>query len=422
MSAGPERTLPADAGAPVPRDERVPVLDVLRGFALLGIVVVNLAAFKAPLAYRSPDPGALDEAARWLVSTLAAGKFYLLFSFLFGYGLSVQTRRWAGSAGTALRPRFLRRLLGLFLLGLAHALLLFVGDILMIYAVLGLVLLALRAAAPRALLGTAAALVGAHASLFLLAGAATGALAGDAGDAGDTDLYALSEPERRQAEAVMRAYRGSVTDVVGQRVADLPEALATGLLVQVPSVLAMFLVGLAAGRLRLLERLGEPASAPLLRRVQLLGLLVGLPGSVVFAALDASGTAWAVLGLGVLLLTAPLLTGLYVATIVRVWTSPAGARLLAPLAPVGRMALTNYLLESLLAALVFTGYGLGWFGRVGPATGLLVAAAIWLVLLPWSRWWLARFDLGPAEWLLRSFTYRRRLPLRRQGPLPAGRG
>ena len=147
------------------------MIDVLRGFALLGILVVNMAAFRAPPVFGEADAGALDRVATFLIAFGFEQKFYVLFSFLFGYGLSEQMAR-AAARGARFIPRFLRRLLGLFLIGLAHALLLFTGDILVTYALLGVVLLLMRNARDRVLLGVAAGLVALTALLFVLGGTA----------------------------------------------------------------------------------------------------------------------------------------------------------------------------------------------------------------------------------------------------------
>lgn len=109
--------------------------------------------------------------------------------------------------------------------------------------------------------------------------------------------------------------------------------------------------------------------------------------------------------------TAPLLSAVYLTTLTLAWRSETVRRRLAFLVPVGRLALTNYLLQSLAGALIFTGYGLGLYGRVGPAAGFTVSLATFAAQIPLSAWWLRRFRFGPAEWLLRSITYARPQPL-----------
>lgn len=394
---------PVEAG-PIAGNERVLVMDVLRGFALLGILVVNMAAFRAPVFGEAGDLGLLDRAATFVIAFGFEQKFYVLFSFLFGYGLFVQMDR-AARRGVPFVPRYLRRLLGLFLIGLAHALLLFTGDILVTYALLGVILLLVRDAPSGVLLGVAAGLVVLTAATFLLSGTVFASSGGE--------VAALEAESGRSVQA----YRGSPSEVIGQRIGEYPGALGFGLLGQGPTALAMFFVGLWAGRRRLFERLDE--NLALLRRVRLVGLTVGVAGALVWAT-ERTASGFSLEGSFFVaaaadFLTAPLLSAAYVVTIALLYETPAWRRRLAPLAPVGRMALSNYLLQSLVASLVFTGYGLGLYGGVGAALGLALSLAIFAAQVPLSALWLGRFDFGPAEWLLRSFTYGRLQPLRSRG-------
>ena len=392
--------------APIAASERVALVDVLRGFALLGILVVNTGVFKSAGFGPAADAPPLDQLASGAILLLFTLKFYVLFSFLFGYGFSVQMAR-AAERGAPWVPRYLRRLLGLLLLGVAHAVLLYVGDILVTYAVLGVALLAFRRARSRVLVGVAIGLV----ALSALGVAGVGAVVSVLPASDTADVAREVEVDAARTEA---AYRGSPGEVVEERLRTWPAVLVFALLGQGPTVLGMFLLGLWAGRRRLLERIDE--HRPLLRRALVLGLVVGLPGSAAFAAATvASGfdfDATFFLASAVDFATAPFLTAGYVSGIALLHARPAGARRLAVLAPVGRMALSNYLLQSLVCSLVFTGYGLGLFGRVGAAAGLVVSFAIFAAQVPLSAWWLRRFRFGPAEWLLRSFTYARRQPLR----------
>jgi uncharacterized protein len=402
----------ATAQAPVAKGERVQVIDVLRGFALLGILVVNMAAFRGPIfSEAGAEAGVFfavpDRVAAFLISFGFEQKFYVLFSFLFGYGLAVQMGR-AAARGAPFVPRFLRRLFGLLMIGVAHALLLFSGDILVTYALLGVILLLLRNARDRVLLGVAAVLTALLPLVFIVAGTAFAALP-DGGVEPGFQAGALAE-----AESSVEAYRGSPTEVIGERVREYPGALGFALLAQGPSALAMFLLGLWAGRRRLFERVEDSLS--LLRRVLAIGLIVGVPGALIwatFGGLDgfAFGPSFLLAG-ATDFATAPFLSAAYVATITLLYRTPAWERRLGFLAPVGRMALSNYLLQSLVGALIFTGYGLGLYGRVGAAGGLVLSVAIFAAQIPLSAWWLRRFDFGPAEWLLRSFTYARLQPIR----------
>ncbi|MEV4808898.1 DUF418 domain-containing protein [Micromonospora avicenniae] len=371
---------------------RIVDVDALRAVALLLILVVNIGFFASGYSFHLvADPAHDswgDQAVRWLVELLFAMKAYLLFSFLFGYSFTLQLDS-AARRGVDLTPRFLRRLAVLFVLGVLHAVLLFQGDILTTYALLGLVLLAMRNVRP----GTAL-----RVAVLLTAGIAVVlALAAVAGTQLVTDPATALAAGQRSTEAL----QGGIGSVITEHVRQLPAMLGT-LLVQGPLALSAFLFGYAAGRRRLLTDIA--GNRHLLRRVQQLGYPIGLAGAVIFAS--GGGTA-NLTGLTVGVLTAPLLAAAYAATLLRFFQTGRGRRVAAVLAPAGRMSLSNYLGQSLLCVLVFTGVGLGLAGAVAPPLVVLIAVAIYCVQLAVSAAWMARFRYGPWEWLLRAWTERR---------------
>ncbi|MGW6216215.1 DUF418 domain-containing protein, partial [Streptomyces sp. NPDC055109] len=286
----------AGAGA---RGGRVVEVDVLRGFALFGILLVNAQLMADPYTAFGGGPGAsaLDRAAAWGVTATTTA--YQLFSFLLGYSF-VLDRRAAGPSHTGSAPRHLRRTAGLFGLGLAHAVLLYPGDILMTYAALGLVLYALRDLTPRAAVRVAVCLVAGLAVLLLAYGLLTVALTGPVTPA----QYAP-----RVADTVA-AYRGGFGSVIGAHLRELPSALGANLM-YTPDMLAAFLAGLAAAKAGLVERRGRDRAW--LRRTALRWLPVGLAGGAV-TAVCADGpldSRWFLVGHAVSLLTAPALTASY---------------------------------------------------------------------------------------------------------------
>jgi uncharacterized protein len=295
-------------------------------------------------------------------------------------------------------PRFLRRLTGLFLLGAAHAVLLFHGDILTTYAVLGLMLLAAHRVRPRTALIAAGMLTGLVA-LFMTLTALTDA--GPANDAAD----ALAAAQQSTA-----ALHGDPGSVIAEHLRSMPQMLLGLAFLQAPAALAAFLVGLAVGKRRLLANATRHART--LRVVQYVGYPVGLAGALVFAGTggitDLNGFA-----LALTVLTAPLLAAAYVATLLQIFHTGRGQRIAAALAPAGRMALTNYLGQSLICALIFTGWGLGLVGQVSPLTALLIAIGIFSAQLLLSARWMAQHRYGPVEWILRAITNAQRPAWRR---------
>jgi uncharacterized protein len=389
--------------SPAPPGQRLVDVDALRGFALFGILVVNIAFFATAYPWHGvEDPAfmsALDKGVRWTVALLFELKFYLLFSFLFGYSFTLQLDSTARH-GAAFTPRFLRRLAGLFVLGAVHAVLLFHGDILTTYAVLGLVLLAVRRSRPRSALIAAGVLLAVITTFMMLAGLSGAALTTDP---------AAAVAEGQQSTA---ALEGSPGSVIAEHLRAMPQMLAGLASLQAPTAMAAFLVGLAAGKRRLLADAGRRYRRGLWV-VQVVGYPVGLAGAV-FLASTGGTTGLNMFAVGTTVLTAPLLTAAYIATLLQAFHTRPGRRLAAALAPAGRMALTNYLTQSLVCALIFTGWGLGLVGDVAPLTAVLLAIGIFLVQLLASARWLARHPYGPVEWALRAVTNAARPAWRRE--------
>ena len=273
-----------ERGDVIQRQRRYPLPDQLRGLALLGIVFVNmpyLALTHGGLTPAAVVASPLDQILAFLIVALAQGKFYLLFSFLFGYSLTLLLKSRRPTSGVSGLRRYRRRLLGLGVLGLLHAVFLFIGDILLSYALLGLIL----------------------------------------------GWFAL----RRTRTALWGA----------------GAAYAAGVLI----------LGLVA-----------------------LGFI-----------------------------TAPALTASYVALA----ALNTQSRLLKLAAPAGRMSLTGYLGESLLLGVIFSGWGLGWYGQLSLSVTMLITFGVWLALDVFAHLWLRRFAHGPLEWLLRWWSTGQRSALGR---------
>ena len=388
--------------------ERQSLVDALRGFALLGILVVNIASFSSTYYGAGvPDPmaqSALERAVLLARTLVFETKFYLLFSFLFGYSFTLQMRS-AERDGKPFAPRLLRRLAALWVIGLLHAVLLYHGDILTTYAVLGAVLLVLRRRGDVFLARCAVGLVLATALFW----AGIGYLWTLAGDPSDTMLNAYAE-----ASVALTAYRGTPATVIVQHLRELSQIWWITGLVQAPTALAMFCAGFIAGRGELFADAG--AHRALFRRLLFWGLAIGLPGALAYAfpSIRLDNLVRESYGLVATLLTAPFLAAAYAAGLVLLMQTPRGRVLEDLLAPAGRMALTNYLLQSLVCAWLFLAYGLRWIGTVGPLAATAIAFAIFAAQLVLSRWWMRRFVYGPVEWLLRAFTNLVPPPMRRR--------
>ncbi|MEU1719698.1 DUF418 domain-containing protein [Nonomuraea sp. NPDC005692] len=369
---------------------RVQEVDAVRGFALAGILVANIGFLADPgyaLSGAMPIP---DGPVALAITAFVLTKFYIIFSFLFGYSFTLQMRA-AERAGASVRARTLRRCLALFVIGLAHGLLLWIGDILTLYAALGVVLLALRGLRPRTAVIAGSSIIGAL-TLLWLALAWLSTLDPAAGQPVAADPAA--------AARVLGLATGGPLDFLTMQTELYPPLVAMIWLFQGPTALAMFLFGLAAGKSRLLEDVGRRPR--LLSRVQWAGFGVGLPGGLLYAWTSGRTGAVELLGGAVNTLTSILLAAAYVATLLRlIGRFPAAGRVLA--AP-GRVAASNYVGQSLLIALVFTGYGLALAGRLSPIAVMGVALVIYTVLVWASARWLRTHRHGPVEYVLRRVT------------------
>ena len=385
--------------APGPRPERVEVLDVLRGFAIFGINIVNLMLMAWPTMGRAPWTTTADQIASTAITIFAAGKFYTLFSFLFGFGFAVQLTRFEARGLPVVRT-YLRRVAGLLLIGVLHALLIWWGDVLHYYAILGLVLLLLHKQPPRVVLRAAVAVL-----LVALAFTVVHTIVRGGAQRSPAERAAA----QKVGQETIRTYlEGSYAETIvmrGREAIHIQRRAGPAFAIH---VLAMFLFGFFAGRAGFFRN--PERDRPILKELFAWGMIVGLAGNIALALLRKDP------GLSRFLqpLVTPLLAAGYASGLALLFYRERWKRILAPVAAVGRMALTNYLFQSVVGALLFYGYGLGLYAKVGPAKGLLITCAIYAVQLPLSVWWLRRFEFGPVDWVLRCITYWRVMPIRKR--------
>ena len=399
---------------PTGEQERLPLLDVLRGASILGILLNNMGAFSGPsreLGFVAASGTAMDVVTTAIVLFFINGKSYLLFAFLFGLGFEMQLTRTT-ARGASILPSYSRRVLLLFLIGVAHAVFLWEGDILAMYATLGCGLLLIRTWPPRALL--AAALV-----LFSLSpvtewisyersfgNSATGSA-----------QEAAAEPPSTPAERAQAIYgHGGYIDVVAYRLEKLPDYAAHLWLNQALSGFAVFVFGLYVGRRRLLESIATRAD---LWRARMPWILAAaLVANSVYTVSFMQGHVRS----EILFLTlgGPMLCFVYVIGLGLSIGEPRWRARLTSLAAVGRLSLTNYVMQSAICTTLFYGYGFGMYGRLSTTATFLIGLAIFAIQMFVSSCWLKYFRLGPLEWLSRSFIYCRWQALLRTAP--AGRG
>lgn len=398
----------AEPPAPTAGDRRLVLLDALRGFALFGVLLVNLKSLSLygllPKAERNALPSAaFDRVADLATAALVDGTAITLFSILFGVGFAMQMQRAAGQPGHV--QRYVRRLLVLLAIGLVHAWLLWWGDILRYYAILGLALLPFARVSPRLL--AAAGIVVVVALPLALQPVVPSLLPTQVGSA---------ESAARSLAAFGSERWGEMLE--GNFARDLRMRIAVWIL---PAyVFGRLLVGVALGSSGVLQ---DPANhlrfwrrscrATLLIAAAIITLLFLHDHRELTTTIPWLKGEAGRLALRMLRNLAPLNLALfYLSAFVLLFQRPAWRARLGLLAPVGRMALTNYLAQTVVAIALFYGVGLG----IGPRFGMVGVCVATLALFPLqlaaSAWWLRRYRFGPLEWLWRSLTYGRMQPMR----------
>lgn len=409
--------------APVQTNQRETFMDVLRGFAILGIFIANLNSFswysasaKATGPYLLPEA---DHTMAFLHHMLIEGKFYSIFSLLFGWGIALQFKR-ADAKGINALPTVRRRLFFMLLLGAIH-LLIWPGDIVFFYAMLGFVLIPLRKFSNKTLLITGIILVLSPILLYWLKMTwpvlnYPAELLRKTGFQVDKALLNLKSEE----DFMNLMKHGSWWDQL--------KANITGFFFRynylfftsrVPKVIGMFLIGYVIGRSDFYKNITQ--NKKIVLWIIAGGLALGLPANYFLADYmsNDNGDYWQLKIKGLYqtlayaLGVAPLAMA-YVGLFMLSFQTRAGKKVLSLLAPVGKMAFSNYIMHSLIGNFVFLGAGLGYMGQVGPVYYTLFGVLVFICQIILSTIWLKFFNYGPLEWLWRSATYKKWQPMRKQ--------
>jgi uncharacterized protein len=398
------------------------LLDVLRGLALYGVLLANTAAWFSgrallPQAEAMQFMTPVNIAAAILLGIFVETKAMTLLTFLFGLGFSVQLER-AEAQGRSVLPLYFRRLAAMILIGCCHVTLLWWGDILWGYGLTGFALVLFRKSRPRTLLIWAIALV-----IVPMVVTAIPAVA-------ERLQHVLPAPPDEKAfrAEVLAAMKGDdrlhLMKMQVLHAFYFVSAIAGWYFTW---VLGRFLLGYFAGRTRLLH--DAPARLPLFRRLFGWGLGIGIVCAGISIArrfLMQRGTRPSPMIKVAFVLPVEIglvaMAAAYLGAVVLLMQRPAWRRRLMALAPVGQMALTTYLSQSLISTAIFYGWGLGLIGKAGPAICIPITLGIFALQIQLSRWWLARYRFGPMEWVWRTLTYLKLQPMRRLAPDALERG
>jgi uncharacterized protein len=400
------------ATGPVRPTERIITLDIIRGFALLGIFVMNMpymsGSFHAGADGAVLWPAWWDQAAERIRDVLFDGKFNSMFSFLFAIGFTIQLGRLEERQPGSFVAIYLRRVLLLFAFGLIHTCLIWAGDVLHIYALFGLLLLLIRGWADRTIVGVI--------GMCLLYPGFVSALRLLTRSSEDVERLVATE-QLHEASNNTAFGSGTFLDAARESTHETilfytdPGALPFTLWFYV-MIAATMMLGLLAGRHQWIQR--APEHLPLVRRVQWWSLAAGIGCGIIVAIGNVITVPFAPSPLKIVTSTCYAIARMslmlfYVATIVRLAANERWRRSLQPMAAAGRMPLTNYLMQSVIGTFIFYGWGLGFWGQVGYAAQLGLAFAIFFFIqVPLSVWWFRHFSYGPMEYLWRLLTYGRR--------------
>ena len=412
--------------SPVKAAEREIFMDVLRGFAILGIFIANLNSFSFYEPGLPDTPyllGKADRTMAFLHHMFIEGKFYSIFSLLFGWGIALQFKRAAANNVNAL-PTVRRRLLFMLLLGAMH-LLIWTGDIVFFYALLGFILLPLRKFSNKTLLITGCILILSPILLYWLKmewpalnypSQKFGQIGQQVGD------YFFPQYKDIDTREEFAAIMKEITwwDVLKNNLSGFFYRYSYLFHVsRVPKVLGMFLIGYVVGRSDFFKNLDQHRK--LVYIIIVAGLLIGIPANYMLAdqmenhmgdyfQMKMNGlyqTIWYAIGVVPL---AMAYTGIFML----LFKNLTGKKILSPLAPVGKMAFSNYIMQSLIGNFVFFGTGLGYMWKVGPVYYTIFGVIVFIGQIIISTIWLKFFNYGPVEWIWRSATYKKWQPMRKK--------
>ncbi len=391
---------------PVQPAERINEIDIIRGLALFGILMVNMSYFKAPLYFErfpSEFPAGIEQLSAWFIQLLFTGKFYAIFSFLFGLGFYIFMERTL-EKGYKLVPIYKRRLFALLCFGLLHLVLFWSGDILFTYALGGFGLLIFRKMSidsiQKWIVGLFTASVLLNCIVYFLKGMSEFLVGED---------YQAMLAEMMDIAITAYTKYGFFELIAFRAENEIPNVLLSAL-IGVFLVLPYFLCGLYAGKKEIFKDLrGNIAQ---LKRICKWGFLFGSLFLLLFSLIETGIWPTHIMiryGLlsGFNYVASIFLFPAYIATVLLALQANFWQRLLAPLASAGRMALTNYLSQTLICVLLFYGYGFGLYSKVSIAEGIILTVVIFMFQIGFSNLWLRKFNYGPLEWLWRLLTYKK---------------
>ena len=423
--------------APVTLKERVNSVDVLRGVALLGIMVINIEFFALPaVIYFNPSLSGGFEGLNLLTwkfsSTFFLHKMMGIFSMLFGAGLVLMYDRFEAKK-IKFGSFYYRRIFWLLIIGLVHSYLIWYGDILVTYAICGLLLFLFRRRSPRFLIifaiiffsiGMLLQFGSGYQFQWLRSAAVEVAQAEVAGEQIEAYKYEMADiwdemsgmliPTEGEIESEIEAYKGGYSSNMTHRIPEtiMMQTQALGFMM-FWRAMGLMLLGMALLKMGILSAMRSMKFYIILA---VIGYGLGVPISVIASngMIENNFDIVHVFMVGnqLIYVSFLLITFGHISVVMLIFKLSLLKKLTHSLSCVGRMALTNYLLQSIICTTIFYGFGLGWFNNFGRFELIFFIFPIWILQLLVSPWWLKRFKFGPVEWIWRSLTYWQKQPMK----------
>jgi uncharacterized protein len=393
---------------PTTKTERIDYIDILRGISIFGILLMNIVIFSLPTklfdVYTHPWPRTMDVLANWFTVFFVKDKFYHLFALLFGVSFSIMMER-TKLRNTDFSSFYSRRLIVLFIIGLIHGFLVWSGDVLVIYSVLGFILLLIRNHPPNRLLIYSMVSISIPIIIPVVKKVFDMTIMDSSIEDGSTNYYT-------QAMRQLFIYsKGSFSQITGYRATEVLHFYISGLDSFTVRAFSMMVLGLFLWKKGIIQNIKQ--YLPQLRKFMWLFLAIGFLGQLLRVTADEFSfphdDTHPFIKLATLFLnvySVPLLTFGYAIAIIQLIQYEKWRIIFAPIGYVGRMAITNYLFHSFFFTIIFYGYGFGLYGEVEPACGILLSTGMFIFQIGFSNWWLSKYRFGPIEWIWRSLTYR----------------
>ncbi|AJY74839.1 DUF418 domain-containing protein [Paenibacillus beijingensis] len=389
---------------PASSAERISTIDILRGLAVFGIFFVNILYMSTTSVYfeRSgvvpAGESAVNQGVKLVIELFLSGKCYPILAFLFGVGFFILLSR-AEQKGMRIYSFFLKRMLILYLIGAAHMLFFYGGDILRTYGLLGCLLLLFYRRKERTVLRWAISILIVFLLMFSLS------FLQPAADLKESQSKNYTAAQQDSAAAIVAYQSGNYREWLAFHLnEDVLPALAMEPITY-PSTFGMMLLGFYGGRIRLFQRIAE--FIPLLRKIRIISGLISLLVTALlamarlkaidFGVYETTAAQYLIYGFGI------FLSLYYMSTILLALQKPFVKKLLHPFQYAGRMTLTNYLLQSVISIVVFAGFGL--YLKLNLVMVVGYCFVVILAEIGFSRWWMSRFPFGPMEWVWRRLTY-----------------